>query len=177
MKNPCLVVIDVQEKLYPVVQDKDNFLKNLEILIKGFKLLDLPIIVTEQVPQKLGHTVSSVRNILIDVEPIPKSSFSCASDHRFNSKCDELSHVDGYILAGIETHICVYQTERQMSFLGKHVEVVADAVSSRNKTNHDVALDRIRNNGGFLTTTEMILFELKGHAEGNLFKQLSKLVK
>ena len=53
------------------------------------------------------------------------------------------SNVDGYILAGIETHICVYQTERQMSFLGKHVEVVADAVSSRNKTNHDVTLDRI----------------------------------
>ena len=64
MKNPCLVVIDVQEKLYPVVQDKENFLRNLEILIRGFKLLDLPIIVTEQVPQKLGHTVNSVRSIL-----------------------------------------------------------------------------------------------------------------
>lgn len=177
MKNPCLVVIDVQEKLYPVVQDKESFLRNLEILIRGFKLLDLPIIVTEQVPQKLGHTVNSVRSILSDVEPIPKSSFSCASDDRFNSKCDELVDVDGYVLAGIETHICVYQTERQMSLSGKHVEVVADAVSSRNKTNHDVALDRIRNSGGFLTTTEMILFELKGNAEGNLFKQLSKLVK
>ena len=64
-----------------------------------------------------------------------------------------------------------------MSLLGKHVEVVADAVSSRNKTNHDVALDRIRNSGGYLTTTEMILFELKCNAEGIIFKQLSKLVK
>ena len=112
-----------------------------------------------------------------DVEPIPKSSFSCASDGNFNSKCDELFDVDGYVLAGIETHICVYQTERQMSLLGKHVEVVADAVSSRNKTNHNIALDRIRNSGGFLTTTEMILFELKGNAEGDVFRELSKLVK
>ena len=177
MKNPCLVVIDVQEKLYPVVQNKDNFLKNLEILIKGFRLLDLPIIVTEQVPQKLGHTVYPVRSLLSDVEPIPKSSFSCASNDKFKSKCDELLNVDGYVLAGIETHVCIYQTQKQMSLLGKHVEVVADAVSSRNKTNHDVALDRIRNSGGFLTTTEMILFELAGNAEGIIFKQLSKLVK
>ena len=177
MKNPCLVVIDVQEKLYPIVQDKYNFLKNLEILIKGFKLLDLPIIVTEQVPQKLGHTVNPVRSILSDVEPVPKSSFSCAFDDKFNSKCDEFLNVDGYVLAGIETHICIYQTQRQMSLLGKHVEVVADAVSSRNKTNHDVALDRIKNSGGFLTTTEMILFELAGNAEGIIFKQISKLVK
>ena len=177
MKNPCLVVIDVQEKLYPIVQDKENFLRNLEILIRGFKLLDLPIIVTEQVPQKLGHTVSSVSSILGDVEPIPKSSFSCASDDKFNSKCDELSNVDGYVLAGIETHICVYQTDRQMRLLGKHIEVVADAVSSRNKTNHSVALDRIRCSGGFLTTTEMILFELKGNAEGDVFRELSRLVK
>ena len=177
MKNPCLVVIDVQEKLYPVVQDKYNFLKNLEILIKGFKLLDMPILVTEQVPQKLGHTVNPVRSILSDVEPIPKSTFSCASDDKFNSKCDELLNVDGYVLAGIETHICIYQTQKQMSLLGKHVEVVVDAVSSRNKINHDVALHRIRNSGGFLTTTEMILFELTGNAEGIIFKQLSKLVK
>ena len=177
MKNPCLIVIDVQEKLYPIIRGKDNFLKNLEILIKGFKLLDLPIIVTEQVPQKLGHTVNPVRSILSDVEPIPKSSFSCASDDKFNSKCDELLNVDGYVLAGIETHICIYQTQRQMSLLGRHVEVVADAVSSRNKTNHDVALNRIINSGGFLTTTEMVLFELKGNAEGDVFKQLSKLVK
>ena len=177
MNNPCLVVIDVQEKLYPAIRYKENFLKNLEILIRGFQLLGLPIIVTEQVPEKLGHTVNPIRSILSDVEPIPKSSFSCASDDKFNSKCDKLFDVDGYVLAGIETHICVYQTERQMSLMGKHVEVVADAVSSRNKTNHSVALDRITKNGGFLTTTEMILFELKGSADGDVFRQLSRLVK
>ena len=177
MKNPCLVVIDVQEKLYPVVQDRKNFLRNLEVLIRGFKLLDLPIIVTEQVPEKLGRTIKSVRSILSNIEPIHKLSFCCTYDSKFNSKCDELFNVDGYVLAGIETHICVYQTEKQMSLLGKHVEVVADAVSSRNKINHNVALDRIRNSGGFLTTTEMILFELIGNAEGDVFRELSKLVK
>ena len=173
------VVMDLQPKLVASFDpnEGDKLMKSINLMVHAMQFLEIPLLVTEQVPQKLGHTVNSVRRILSDVEPISKSSFSCPSDDKFNLKCDELLDVDGYILAGIETHICVYQTGKQMSLLGKHVEVVADAVSSRNKTNHNVALDRIRNSGGFLTTTEMILFELKGNAEGDVFRGLSKLVK
>ena len=177
MKNPYLVVIDVQERLFPVMNEKEAFLKNLQILIKGFKLFGLPILLTEQVPDKLGPTIEPVRSILKDTEPIIKSSFSCAGDPGFLSQTDGLSTHDGIVLAGIETHVCVYQTERDLIRRGQHVEVVTNAVASRDANNHRIALDRIRNNGGFLTTAEMVLFNIQERAGGATFKELVKLVK
>ena len=83
MRNPYLVIIDVQEKLMPHIHNKENLLSNIEILIRGFKIFDLPIIVTEQVPDKLGPTVKSIKYLLDDVDPISKSSFSCAGEFEF----------------------------------------------------------------------------------------------
>ena len=177
MKSPYLVVIDVQEKLFPVIHEKEIFLKNLEILVKGFQLFELPIMLTEQVPDKLGPTIEPIRSLLEDVDPIIKSSFSCASDPGFISKTSALQGNDGVVLAGIETHICVYQTERDLIRRGLHVEVVTNAVASRDINNHSIAVDRIRNNGGFLTTVEMVLFNIQERAEGDRFKELVKLVK
>jgi len=177
MKNPYLVVIDVQEKLFPEIYEKEAFLKNLKILIKGFQLFDLPIMLTEQVPDKLGPTIEPVRSILNDTEPIIKSAFSCAGDPGFLSLTDGLSMNDGIVLAGIETHVCVYQTERDLIRRGQHVEVVTNAVASRDTNNHRIALDRIRNNGGFLTTVEMVLFNIQESARGERFRELIKLVK
>ena len=177
MKNPYLVVIDVQERLFPVMNEKEAFLKNLQILIKGFQLFGLPILLTEQVPDKLGPTIEPVRSILKDTEPIIKSSFSCAGDPGFLSQTDGLSTHDGIVLAGIETHVCIYQTERDLIRRGQHVEVVTNAVASRDTNNHRIALDRIRNNGGFLTTVEMVLFNIQERAGGATFKELVKLVK
>ena len=177
MKNPYLVVIDVQERLFQVMDGKEAFLKNLQILIKGFQLFGLPILLTEQVPDKLGPTIEPVRSILKDTEPIIKSSFSCAGDPGFLSQTDGLSTHDGIVLAGIETHVCVYQTERDLIRRGQHVEVVTNAVASRDPNNHRIALDRIRNNGGYLTTVEMVLFNIQERAGGATFKELVKLVK
>ena len=177
MKNPYLVVIDVQERLFPVMNEKEAFLKNLQILIKGFQLFGIPILLTEQVPDKLGPTIEPVRSILKDTEPIIKSSFSCAGDPGFLSQTDGLSTHDGIVLAGIDTHVCVYQTERDLIRRGQHVEVVTNAVASRDTNNHRIALDRIRNNGGFLTTVEMVLFNIQDRAGGATFKELVALVK
>ena len=159
------------------MHQKKSLLKNLEILIQGFKLFELPIFMTEQVPEKLGSTIYPISSLLDGVDPISKTSFSCASDPKFISVSDSLSSNDGIVLAGIETHVCVYQTERDLIRKGHHVEVVTDAVSSRDPSNHRVALDRISNNGGFLTTTEMLLFNIQADANGKDFKELAKLVK
>ena len=177
MKNPYLVVIDVQEKLYPVMHEKETFLKNLKILIKGFQLFNLPILLTEQVPDKLGPTIEPILTLLPDIKPIIKTSFSCAGDVGFTWQAGSHSSCDGVVLAGIESHVCVYQTERDLIHRGEHVEVVTDAVTSRDPNNHRIALDRIRNNGGFLTTVEMLLFSLQEKAEGDTFRELIKLVK
>ncbi|MBT3945217.1 MAG: isochorismatase family protein [Candidatus Marinimicrobia bacterium] len=177
MKNPYLVVIDVQEKLFPIMHEKETFLKNLQILIKGFQLFNLPILLTEQVPDKLGPTIEPIMSLLPDLKPISKSSFSCAGDVGFTWQAGSYSSCDGVVLAGIETHVCVYQTERDLIHRGQHVEVVTDAVTSRDSNNHGIALDRIRNNGGFLTTVEMLLFSLQEKADGERFRELIKLVK
>ena len=177
MRNPYLVIIDVQEKLFPAMYNKDNFLKNLKILIKGFQLFELPILITEQIPEKLGPTIDPIKELLKNITPIKKSSFSCAGNTEFMKKTDSFISSDGVILAGIETHICVYQTERDLIHRGLHVEVVTNAVSAREKNNHHIALDRIRNNGGFLTTVEMLLFNLQEKADENRFKELLKIVK
>ncbi len=177
MKNPYLVIIDIQEKLFPVISNKDALLKKIEILIKGFQLFRLPIIITEQVPDKLGPTIEPIRSLLPDTDIIKKSSFSCAGDSSFISSINKFKNVDGVVLAGIETHICVYQTDKDLRGGGKHVEVPTDAVSSRDKNNHTIALERIRSNGGLLTTVEMLLFTIQGKAQGSNFKELVKLVK
>ena len=177
MKNPYLVVIDVQEKLFPIMHEKETFLKNLQILIKGFQLFNLPILLTEQVPDKLGPTIEPIMSLLPDLKPISKSSFSCAGDVGFTWQAGSYSSCDGVVLAGIETHVCIYQTERDLIHRGQHVEVVTDAVTSRDSNNHGIALDRIRNNGGFLTTVEMLLFSLQEKADGERFRELIKLVK
>ncbi len=176
MKNPYLVIIDVQEKLYPVMHDHETLLNNLCKLVKGFHLFELPILITEQAPHKLGETIDSISNLFIDFDPIIKSSFSCAGDPDFIKKSSNLS-ADGIVLAGIETHVCIYQTERDLIRRGHHVEVVTDAVRSRDPINHNIALDRIRNNGGFLTTVEMILFNIQENAKGDRFRELVKIVK
>jgi len=177
MKNPCLIIIDVQEKLFPVIYEKKRLLNNILILIKGFQLFQLPIIVTEQVPEKLGSTIGPIRSLLDEINVINKSSFSCARDSLFMQKVSTLKKIDGIILVGIETHVCVYQTERDLIDRGYHVEVVADAAGARTEDNHRVALDRIQLNDGLLTTTEMLLFQLQGQVEGDRFRQLVKLIK
>ena len=176
MKNPCLVIIDVQEKLFPVMSEKESFLKNLIVLIKGFQLFDLPIIVTEQVPEKLGNTISQVSSLFENMEPITKSSFSCVGEPKFKRSMD-LINPNEIILTGIETHVCVYQTTKDLLKQNMHVEIITDAVSSRKHDNHEIALQRMNKEGAGLNTVEMMLFSLQEKAEGVTFKKLVRLVK
>ena len=121
MKNPCLVIIDVQEKLFPVMNDHQTLLKNLIILIKGFQLFNLPVIITEQVPEKLGNTIEEIASLFDIVDPVVKSSFSCLGESKFLEKLETIN-ADEIILAGIESHVCVYQTSHDLLQKNKHVE-------------------------------------------------------
>ena len=176
MIKPCLVVIDVQEKLYPVIHEREKLIKNIEKLIKGFKLFNLPIILTEQVPEDLGKTINSINN-LFEIEPIVKNSFSCVASSQFMERIDSLKDCDGIVLAGIESHICIYQTERDLIKRDYHVEVVVDAIASRDKNNHILSIDRMSKNGGLLTSVEMLLFDIQKYVDSVNFKKLIRLVK
>tara|TARA_B100000427_G_C15448132_1_gene568314 strand:+ start:443 stop:976 length:534 start_codon:yes stop_codon:yes gene_type:complete len=177
LKKPYLVIIDVQEKLFPVMHNKDNFLKNLIILIKGFQLFDLPIMLTEQVPENLGPTIKEIKSLIPEIQPIIKSSFSCATNPEFSQQAVQYSQSDGVVLAGIETHVCIYQTGNDLIQNGEHIEIVTDAVTARKENNHCTGLDRLKANGCLMTTVEMLLFSMQEDANGNRFRELIKLVK
>lgn len=175
----ALAVIDIQERLLPVIDNHAEVAANAERLIRGCHVLDVPILVTEQYVKGLGQTVSPLRAALeesggyVPMEKLCFSSYGCAE---FETKLRALGR-NQVILCGIETHVCVYQTAIDLLEAGFGVWVVADAVSSRRASNREVALQRLMQEGAKLSSTEMALFEMTGVAGTEQFKAISRLVK
>jgi len=172
----ALVIIDVQEKLSRVMHEKEKLFENLQKLVKGVKLLNIPIIITEQNPNGLGPTVSEIAPLLTDIKPVTKFSFSCCSEEPFLRQLEMLNRKQ-VLLAGIETHVCVYQTAVDLIEAGYEVHTVVDCVSSRTLENKNLALDKMKSEGANLTSVEIALFELLKTAANPKFKELSKIVK
>lgn len=176
LENTVLIVVDVQDKLARVMHKKEMLFDSLQKLIKGVQILGIPIILTEQNPEGLGSTIPEVARLLPDIQPIPKLSFSCCGDERFLQELEALNRKQ-VLIAGIEAHVCVYQTAMDLLRLGHEVQVVADAVSSRTAENKEIGLERVKSEGASLTSAETALFELLKVAEGEKFKKLLKIVK
>ena len=172
----ALVIIDVQEKLSRVMYEKEKLFENLQKLIKGIKLLNIPIIVTEQNPNGLGPTVSEIAPLLTDIKPVTKFSFSCCGEELFLRQLEMLNRKQ-VLLAGIETHVCVYQTAVDLIEAGYEVHTIVDCVSSRTLENKNLALDKMKSEGANLTSVEIVLFELLKTVANPKFKELSKIVK
>ena len=171
-----LLVIDIQGKLARLVSDSEQFTINCTKLIKGMQLLNIPIILTEHVPDKLGPTVPEINALLTQTPPVLKNSFSCFLNHDFARILKE-SDKKTVIICGIETHICVYQTARDLMLQGYRVIVVADATSSRSIPNKEIALELMKEAGASIMNVEMVLFDLLKVAVGDEFRQISKLLK
>ncbi len=176
IQNCCLVVVDVQGKLAQLMQGKQALFKNIQILIKAAKILNIPILWCQQCPDALGPTVPEIAQLLTDNEPINKSAFSCCGAEQFNSKLNGLARHQ-ILLCGIETHVCIYQTAVDLLRKGFDVNVIADAVSSRTLENKQIAINRMAAEGINISCTEMALFELLRTAEHLQFKQIVKLIK
>ncbi|RPJ56479.1 MAG: hydrolase [Dehalococcoidia bacterium] len=174
--DTVLVIIDVQEKLCRFMYEKEKLLDSLQRLIQGARVLELPIILTEQYPQGLGPTVPELVNLLPGVKPLPKRAFSCYRDAGFRKELEAVSRKQ-VLLTGIETHVCVYQTAVDLLTTGYTVQVVTDCVSSRTPENKELGIQRMSLAGGKPTGMEMALFELLEAAEGERFKAISKIVK
>ena len=175
-EDTVLIIIDIQEKLFRVIHEKERLSTNTVKLVKGVRSLDIPVIVTEQNPAGLGPTLPEIISLLPDIEPITKFDFSCCKEEAFLRKLDELKR-NQLILCGIETHICVYQTALDLADMGYEVQVATDCVSSRIPANRDTSLSRIALEGIMPTTTEMILFEILGTAKHDKFKEISAIIK
>ena len=175
-ENAVLVVIDVQGKLATLMHKHKRLFENVNRMIDGAKALEIPIIWTEQIPDKLGATVDVVKEHLEGTELLTKKTFSCCGGDGFNEKLDQLGKSQ-ILVCGIETHVCVYQTCLDLLANGKEVHLITDAVSSRFKQNYYLGMERIKDLGAIMTSVEMSLFEMLKVAEGDQFKKVIKIVK
>jgi len=176
IQDTCLLIVDVQGKLAHLMHEKEKLFDNLRKLIQGIRILGAPILWAEQNPAGLGPTVAEVAGALDGLEAIAKMSFSCTGNAQFMEAIKRLDRRQ-VLIAGIETHICVYQTTAGLLEMGYGVQVVADAVSSRTPENKAIGLQKMRDAGASLTSVETALFELLAVAEGEAFKAMLNIVK
>jgi nicotinamidase-related amidase len=168
----ALVVVDVQEAFRPAVIDFERVAGAAATLVRGARILDLPVIVTQQYPKGLGSTVPELAEHLDGIEPIDKVCFSAAAADGF-----DLEGRDQALICGIESHVCVSQTAHDLLDRGVQVHVARDAVSSRTEENRELGLHKMEHAGAVVTSVETALFELLGAAGTDEFKQVQALVK
>jgi len=171
--DSLLVIIDMQERLFPVMAEKERIHENVIKLVKFSRIMGLPVLVTEQ--QKLGDTIPEIKEELTDVEPIEKVEFDCFCSDLFNEKLTQMNR-KSLIIAGIEAHICVTQTALH-GLSDYKVHVVSDAISSRSLHNWEISLRRMGQSGVIITSTEMVIYELLGKAGTDTFREVLQLVK
>ncbi len=178
-ENAVLVVIDVQEKLMPVIDRSSEVILNIERLVRGCHILGVPTILTEQYVKGLGATVEPVRRAFEETSgyaPIEKSCFSAYGCEEFSARLASLGR-NQILIAGVETLVCVYQTVEDLLARYLAVSVIVDAVSSRTAQNREIALQRLASDGAKLSSTEMALFELTVAAGTDEFRAISRLIK
>lgn len=172
-----LIAIDIQDKLLAHIERPCEVMDALKNAVKGFSSLNMPLLVTEQVPEKLGSTTQTLAALLPKETPIfSKSSFSCLGNPYFKEMILSLP-VKNWVLCGLESHICVLQTAKALIGLGKGVVVLNDAISSRSIFDYSTAIAEMRDMGVRISSVETILFELIGDAEAAKFKVISEIVK
>lgn len=174
--NSLLLIIDIQERLFPHMSNADKLSENCQILLKGLTELSVPAFLSEQYVKGLGETIEPIKSLLAESKSAEKRSFSCCDDPEMMKAIESFNRKE-IILIGIETHVCILQTAIDLLEKEYKVVVIADCVSSRNEADKRIALDRIRQEGGRVSSYESILFELTRSSSAAEFKSISKLVK
>lgn len=173
----AFLVVDVQARLVSVIQEVDALTRRVQLLVRGAGALNLPVLVSEQYPKGLGHTVPVIAEALPETSPVfEKTSFSCFGCTQLAVELDRF-RPRTLVLTGVETHVCVQQTALDALQRGFEVVLPADAVRSRNAVDQKTSLTLLRSRGATVTTVEAILFALVRDAKHPAFKAISKLVK
>ena len=174
----ALIVVDIQQKLLPPIFEKEQLVRNSQLLIRLAGILEIPALLTTQYSKGLGGTIPEIASLLPRAEPIDKQQFSCFGSDVF---CSTLKRLPGnrntVLLCGMETHICVMQTALAALRDGYLVHVASDAVGSRAEWNWKIGLERMRAAGAIISSTETIMYELLRSSDSPAFKQLLPYLK
>ncbi|MGA1846505.1 hydrolase [Deferribacter abyssi] len=175
--DAVLVIVDIQEKLVKAMPEKvyEKIKKNVKILLEASKILNIPVIYTQQYTKGLGETISELKQHLTDCH-IEKLTFSCCKEQTFLTKL-KATGKKSVILTGMEAHICVLQTAIDLIENQYNVFTVADAVCSRFKDNWKFGLQYMRDAGAKITIVETVLFQLLERSDAKEFKEIQKLIK
>ncbi len=168
--------IDVQERLFPQIHERQALLQRTSVLVRGLQLLNIPVLVTEQYRKGLGGTVEPLASLLEPFEPLEKMSFSACGNPDVEARVLG-SGKHQVVVFGVEAHVCVLQTVLDLLGQGEKVIVVADCVSSRFASDRVLAIERMRSAGAIITTAESVLFEFMRTAAAPQFKAMSAIVK
>lgn len=175
-ERACLVVIDLQERFRDLIHNMDMVTKGTSRLIRFSQLMNIPILLTEHYSRGLGVTISEIRNLFKPLDPIEKIHFSCLGNPDFQEAVRKTGR-DQFILCGIESHVCVYQTAADLMRAGHQVAVAVDAVSSCSAVNRQVGLNRMSEMGVQSMGVQMLMFELLHQAGTEDFKNVAGLLK
>ena len=173
-KVNALIIIDVQKKIIKAIFNKDTITKNIKKLLDAYQILEENIFLSEQNPFKLGTTIPELLP-KTGFKKIEKMEFSLANISEFLKELKN-KKITNLIVCGIETHICIQQTVLGCLQKGFEVVLVSDAMSSRNRVDHEIALERMVQRGAIITTTESIIFELCKTAERKEFKEIRNII-
>jgi len=173
--DALLVEIDIQEKFIPITWRIDRVIANANKLLAAAEVVGIPVIASEQYPEGLGRTSARVK-LPAGVEPHWKVHFDCFRDEKLRAAAAAFGRRT-LVVAGIEAHVCVCQSVLTAMRLGYEVHVAADAVSSRSEEDYRIAIDRMRQSGALIDSTEMILFQLLETSKDPRFPALSAIVK
>ena len=172
-ETACLLVVDLQERLLPVIHQADQVIATGAWLIRIAQRLSVPVLASEQYPRGLGHTVAAIRDLLPTDAFMEKTHFSCTAEQNCMRRIDLLGRAQ-IVLIGAEAHVCVFQTALDLRAVGKEVYLVADGVSSRTPRDVELALARMRAEGVRIVSREMVAFEWLHQADTEAFRQISR---
>jgi nicotinamidase-related amidase len=172
----ALLLVDLQEKLLPAMADPESLLPRIVLLVRGALRLGVPVLASEQYRKGLGPTVPALAALLPEGAVGEKLAFSCVADEGLRGRIAELGRPQ-IVIAGVEAHVCVLQTALGLLRMGLAPVVAADAVMSRRPSDRELALDRLRQAGVVVASSEMVLFEWLGEAGTDAFRDVSRLLR
>lgn len=172
--NTLILVVDIQERLQPVLFDHNNFLSNCIKWLEGSTILNLPIIVTEQYPKGLGKTLPEIQSLIPQAPFFSKTQFSAWIDEV--KQAIDTQYIKNIIVIGCETHICILQTVQDLCQVGLQVWIPQECVASRSLENKNNGLEQMQKMGAIISNIESLLFQLLHDAQHPNFKAISKLI-
>ncbi len=176
LNNTIVVCVDIQGVLAHAMHTKGELFTNVKKLLSAVSVLEIPVVWTEQTPEKLGPTLPEIAELMPAIKPIIKKSFSCCGNAQFMETLRAHGRKQ-VVIIGIEAHICIYQTTVDLIAQGYEVQVAADCISSRSPGNKTVGIAKMEAVGAAVTTTETVLFELLKTADAPHFQEIVRIIK